>query len=136
MLMSLAYVVRVILVMLLYRPNNMWQSICNGINRTIFIDYIELNKFLPYFKGKPAAIQEASQVLEDIRQQGAIKMDLDPTAQAQPKIAILSATRKKGLILSSPRVPRMVWPFGIAVPRVLVAVVSDPRTRSHWGCCI
>jgi len=135
MLMSLAYVVRVILVMLLYRPNNMWQSICNGINRTIFIDYIELNKFLPYFKGKPAAIQEASQVLEDIRQQGAIKMDLDPTAQAQPKIAILSATRKKGLILSSPRVPRVVA-VGIAVPRVLVAVVSDPRTRSHWGCCI
>ena len=69
-------------------------SLVDATNPTVFVDYTELNKFLPmddYFKGKPAAAQEVSPVLEDIRQQGAIKMNLDPTAQAQPKIAILSA---------------------------------------------
>ena len=68
-------------------------SLVDATNPTVFVYYAELNKFLPmddYFNGKPAAIQEVSPVLEDIRQQGAVKMSLDPTAQAQPKIAILS----------------------------------------------
>ncbi|KIM36814.1 hypothetical protein M413DRAFT_284953 [Hebeloma cylindrosporum] len=69
-------------------------SLVDATNPTVFVDYTELHKFLPmddYFNGKPAAIQAVSPVLEDIRQQGAIKMNLDPTAQAQPKIAILSS---------------------------------------------
>ena len=73
-------------------------SLVDATNPTVFVDYTELNKFLPiddYFNGKPAAIQEVSPVLEDIRQQGAIKMNLDPTAQAQPKIAILSVPRSE-----------------------------------------
>jgi len=68
-------------------------SLVDATNPTVFVDYAELNKFLPmddYFHGKPAATQEVSPVLEDIRQQGAMKMNLDPTAQAQPKIAVLS----------------------------------------------
>jgi hypothetical protein len=69
-------------------------SLVDATNPTVFVDHTELNKFLPmddFLDGKPAAIQEVSPVLEDIRQQAAIKMSLDPTAQAQPKIAILGA---------------------------------------------
>jgi len=69
-------------------------SLVDATNPTVFVEYTELNKFLPmddFFDGKPAAIQGVSPVLEDIRKQGAINMGLDPTTQAQPKIAILSA---------------------------------------------
>lgn len=69
-------------------------SLVDATNPTVFVDYAQLNQFLPmddYFKNKSPATEEVNPILESIRQQGAQKMGLDPSAQAQPKIAILSA---------------------------------------------
>ncbi|EAU91860.1 methylitaconate delta2-delta3-isomerase [Coprinopsis cinerea okayama7 len=44
-----------------------------------------------YFAGEPEAVAVVSPMLENIRQAGARAMGLDPSAQAQPKIAILSS---------------------------------------------
>lgn len=69
-------------------------SLVDATNPTVFVDYAQLNQFLPiddYIKSKSSAIEEVSPILELIRQQGAQKMGLDPSAQAQPKIALLSA---------------------------------------------
>ncbi|KAF9444532.1 DUF453-domain-containing protein [Macrolepiota fuliginosa MF-IS2] len=43
-----------------------------------------------YIVGKEHSSQPVTKALESIRQQGALTMKLDPTAQAQPKIAFLS----------------------------------------------
>ncbi|KAI5889697.1 DUF453-domain-containing protein [Schizophyllum commune H4-8] len=43
-----------------------------------------------YLRGDKSALDNGSRVLEGLRQEGARKMGLDPTAQAQPKIAMLS----------------------------------------------
>ena len=67
-------------------------SLVDATNPTVFVDYTELSSFLPmddYFQGKTSAIDEVSPILEAIRQDGAKKMGLDPSVQAQPKIAIL-----------------------------------------------
>ncbi|PPQ91262.1 hypothetical protein CVT25_006379 [Psilocybe cyanescens] len=69
-------------------------SLIDATNPTVFIDYAELDQFLPmedYVNGKSPATEQVGPVLEEIRQQGAKAMRLDPSAQAQPKIALLSA---------------------------------------------
>ncbi|KAI4526172.1 DUF453-domain-containing protein [Schizophyllum commune Loenen D] len=43
-----------------------------------------------YIRGEKNALDEGGRILEDLRREGARKMGLDPTAQAQPKIAMLS----------------------------------------------
>ena len=69
-------------------------SLVDATNPTVFVDYAQLNQLLPmddYIQNKNTAIEEVSPILELIRQQGAQKMGLDPSAQAQPKIAMLTA---------------------------------------------
>ncbi|TFK45120.1 DUF453-domain-containing protein [Crucibulum laeve] len=69
-------------------------SLVDATNPTVFISHAELNEFLPvedYIKGKQPAVEEVTRMLEVIRQQAAGEMGLDPSAQAQPKIALLSA---------------------------------------------
>ncbi|KAF8161536.1 PrpF protein [Crassisporium funariophilum] len=69
-------------------------SLIDATNPTVFVRYSELDEFLPmedYVNGKSPATEEVSPILELIRQGGAKTMGLDPSAQAQPKIAILSA---------------------------------------------
>ncbi|KAK0212098.1 PrpF protein [Desarmillaria ectypa] len=66
-------------------------SLVDATNPTVFVRADELASFLPlsdYLRNVPT---EVPQVLESIRQGGAVKMGLDPHAQAQPKLAILSA---------------------------------------------
>ncbi|KAG6915846.1 hypothetical protein DXG01_009605 [Tephrocybe rancida] len=58
-------------------------------NPTVFVNYADLAEFLPiadYIDGRATAVGET---LERIRQSAAVKMGLDPSTQAQPKIAIL-----------------------------------------------
>ncbi len=67
-------------------------SLVDATNPTVFVDFAELDAFLPledYLSSKPAAVAQVSPVLDALRQQGAVRMGLDPTAQAQPKIALL-----------------------------------------------
>lgn len=69
-------------------------SFVDATNPTVFVDYSELTGFLPlddYVEGKQPALDRTTSVLEKIRQQAAEAMGLDPSAKAQPKIAILSA---------------------------------------------
>ena len=81
---------------MVYNKISHW-GVVDAINSTVFVDYAELNEFLPmagYFKGKPTTIQEESLVLEDICQQGAVKINLDPTVKAKgQKGSILLSTR-------------------------------------------
>ncbi|KAF8883251.1 hypothetical protein BD779DRAFT_1663184 [Infundibulicybe gibba] len=67
-------------------------SYIDAANPTVFIDASELHPLFPvdeFFQGK--AHQGLEEALEAIRQQGAMVMGLDPSAQAQPKIALLDA---------------------------------------------
>lgn len=70
-------------------------SLADATNPAVFVNYAELNEFLSmddYINGNAnPATEEVGRVLENIRQEGAKAMGLDPTAQAQPKIAILRA---------------------------------------------
>lgn len=69
-------------------------SLVDATNPTVFVDFAELDAFLPledYLAGKPAAVAQVSPVLDALRKQGAVRMGLDPAAQAQPKIALLRA---------------------------------------------
>ena len=68
-------------------------SLVDATNPSVFVSYEELSQFLPvddYIQGKQPALDEVTSALEDIRQAGAIAMGLDPSAKAQPKIALLS----------------------------------------------
>ncbi|KAF9561872.1 DUF453-domain-containing protein [Agrocybe pediades] len=75
-------------------------SLVDATNPTVFVSYSELNEFLAmddYLNGKDTPqTQVVSRILETIRQEGAKKMGLDPSAQAQPKIAILRAPHTNG----------------------------------------
>ncbi|KAG6864568.1 hypothetical protein C0991_008611 [Blastosporella zonata] len=65
-------------------------SCVDATNPTVFVGYSDLAEFLPiadYIGGKPTT--GVGEILERIRQAAAVKMGLDPLAQAQPKIAIL-----------------------------------------------
>ncbi|KAF8805199.1 DUF453-domain-containing protein [Phlegmacium glaucopus] len=69
-------------------------SLVDATNPTVFVNYAQLDQFLPmddYLKSKRPAVEEVGPILELIRQKGAQRMGLDPSAQAQPKIAMLSA---------------------------------------------
>ncbi|KAK7030686.1 putative isomerase YraM [Favolaschia claudopus] len=73
-------------------------SYVDATNPTIFVDSSELSQFLSldeYIAGSSsAAAIRVSVTLEVIRQRGAARMGLDPSAQAQPKIALLSTPDK------------------------------------------
>ncbi|KAF7356669.1 putative isomerase YraM [Mycena venus] len=73
-------------------------SYVDATNPTIFVGSTQLSEFLSFDEyvagSSSAAATRVSDVLELIRQRGAEKMGLDPSAQAQPKIAILSAPDK------------------------------------------
>lgn len=68
-------------------------SLVDTTNPSVFISYDDLASHgLPvdgYILGKQPAEQEVSEVLEAVRQSGATAMGLDPSAKAQPKIAML-----------------------------------------------
>ncbi|KAK7012259.1 putative isomerase YraM [Favolaschia claudopus] len=73
-------------------------SYVDATNPTIFVGSSELSQFLSldeYIAGSSsAAAMRVSDTLEVIRQRGAARMGLDPSAQAQPKIALLSTPDK------------------------------------------
>ncbi|KZP20711.1 DUF453-domain-containing protein [Athelia psychrophila] len=67
-------------------------SLIDATNPTVFITSSDLLRILSLPPDSPIDFQSPAilAVLESIRQKGAKLMSLDPTAQAQPKIAILS----------------------------------------------
>ena len=68
-------------------------SCVDATNPTVFVNSSDLRDFLPlddYIHNSPPTSSIVSQTLEDIRQRAAEKMGLDPSTQAQPKIAMLS----------------------------------------------
>ncbi|KAF8641448.1 hypothetical protein AX16_009961 [Volvariella volvacea WC 439] len=71
-------------------------SLVDATNPTVFIHSRSLTSpplslpFRAYTQSDPHAVALLSPVLEAIRQAGAAKMGLNPSAQAQPKIAVLS----------------------------------------------
>ncbi|KAJ7180595.1 PrpF protein [Mycena filopes] len=76
-------------------------SYVDATNPTVFVGSAQLSECLAfdeYVNGtsSPAATR-VGDVLEAIRQRGAEKMGLDPSAQAQPKIAVLSAPNEEDL---------------------------------------
>ncbi|KAF7370671.1 putative isomerase YraM [Mycena sanguinolenta] len=76
-------------------------SYVDATNPTVFVTSAELSEFLSFDEyvagSSSAAAARVSDVLELIRQRGAERMGLDPSAQAQPKIAVLSAPDKGDL---------------------------------------
>lgn len=76
-------------------------SLVDATNPTVFVSGSELREFLSldeYFnRSSSAAATRVSDVLELVRQRGAERMGLDPAAQAQPKISILSAPNQAEL---------------------------------------
>ncbi|KAJ7066708.1 PrpF protein [Mycena amicta] len=73
-------------------------SLVDATNPTVFVSAAELRElvaFDEYIRGSASAeAARVSEVLELIRQRGAERMGLDPSAQAQPKIAILGEDEK------------------------------------------
>ena len=68
-------------------------SCVDATNPTVFVNADEVSSLFPldeYLRGEKSALKDGSRILEGLRQEGARKMGLDPTAQAQPKIAMLS----------------------------------------------
>ncbi|KAG5644309.1 hypothetical protein DXG03_008727 [Asterophora parasitica] len=64
-------------------------SCVDATNPTVFVSQVDLAEFLPiaeYIQGSAPAVGET---LERIRRAAAVTMGLDPSAQAQPKIAII-----------------------------------------------
>ncbi|KAF9257855.1 DUF453-domain-containing protein [Marasmius fiardii PR-910] len=70
-------------------------SLVDAANPTVFVPYDALSSLLPassleqYTRGTPT--KEVDDILESLRQQGAIQMGLDPAAKAQPKIALIGS---------------------------------------------
>ncbi|KAJ6591652.1 PrpF protein [Mycena vulgaris] len=77
-------------------------SYVDATNPTVFVGSGDLSEFLAfdeYTKGSSSvAAARVSDVLELIRQRGAERMGLDPSAQAQPKIAVLSVPDQAELV--------------------------------------
>lgn len=70
-------------------------TLLDATNPTVFVQSSDLDQVIPfhaYTKGQtnPTETELVSRTLEALRRRGAEKMGLDPNAQAQPKIAILS----------------------------------------------
>ncbi|KAJ7760485.1 PrpF protein [Mycena metata] len=76
-------------------------SCVDATNPTVFVGSAELSEFLSFDEYVTStsfvAAARVGDVLEVIRQRGAEKMGLDPSAQAQPKIAVLSAPNEEDL---------------------------------------
>ncbi|KXN82438.1 3-methylitaconate isomerase [Leucoagaricus sp. SymC.cos] len=76
------------------QPVTISASLVDATNPSVFILSDELRKLTPeldnYITGKEPSTLPVTKTLEQIRQAGARAMKLDPTAQAQPKIAFLS----------------------------------------------
>jgi hypothetical protein len=75
------------------KPFQLRLSLVDATNPTVFIVLSDLRDvlFLPDTSQIDFASPPILRILEVIRQQGARLMSLDPSAQAQPKIAILSS---------------------------------------------
>ncbi|PFH47404.1 hypothetical protein AMATHDRAFT_6778 [Amanita thiersii Skay4041] len=81
-------------------PTNVNVSLVDATNPTVFTSHSELSTFLPvddFLAGKQPALANVGEVLEAIRQRGAEGMGLDPSAQAQPKIVLLSSPKETDL---------------------------------------
>ncbi|KAF9524991.1 PrpF protein [Crepidotus variabilis] len=70
-------------------------SLVDATNPTVFLSFDTLNDELglnmnEYLRDSQPSTRHVSEVLEQIRRAGAIKMGLDPSAQAQPKIAFVN----------------------------------------------
>ncbi|KZV64507.1 DUF453-domain-containing protein [Peniophora sp. CONT] len=68
-------------------------SLVDAANPTVLITDVDLRAVLGQSGSDALKLEDASvlEVLEEIRQAGAARMGLDPSAQAQPKIAVMSA---------------------------------------------
>lgn len=76
------------------QPGNITASLVDATNPSVFILSEDLRQLSldvdSYIIGKESSSLPVTKTLEAIRQQGARTMKLDPSAQAQPKIAFLS----------------------------------------------
>ncbi|KAL1748645.1 PrpF protein [Schizophyllum fasciatum] len=75
-------------------PSALDMTCIDATNPTIFVATDEVRSHLPlgaYLRGESPALSQVGKALEALRQDGARKMGLNPAAQAQPKIAMLSA---------------------------------------------
>ncbi|TRM69787.1 PrpF protein [Schizophyllum amplum] len=73
-------------------------SCVDATNPTVFVRAADLRsqiRLQGYLCGEQPDLDIGTEVLEALRQNGARKMGLDPQAQAQPKIAILSAPAER-----------------------------------------
>ncbi len=70
-------------------------SLVDATNPTVFLNYDEFERYdfqlKDYIDGSQLSAAKVGDVLERLRQAGAKKMGLEPTAQAQPKIAFVQA---------------------------------------------
>ncbi|KAG5336762.1 hypothetical protein C0989_011866 [Termitomyces sp. Mn162] len=116
-------------------------SCIDATNPTIFVSYSDLAKFLPmaeYIEGKPT---DVGPTLEQIRRTAAVKMGLDPTAQAQPKIAILRAPHTDDDYAQKVDIVIHALSMGVlhkAVPMTVglcVGVASSIRHSLAWEIC-
>lgn len=71
-------------------PQPVQVSLVDATNPSVFVSYDELASFLPVDEYVRSGNEKVTAALEAIRQAGAIRMGLDPSAKAQPKIAMLS----------------------------------------------
>ncbi|KAF9012734.1 PrpF protein [Cyathus striatus] len=80
-------------------------TLIDATNPTVFVHCSSLSHvpMEKYFLNDKNAVSEVSPILESLRRQGAKKMGLDPEAQAQPKIAILSLPSDEKRVSSKPK---------------------------------
>ena len=74
-------------------PEAIPASLVDATNPAVFVSYPSLRALLPQSDDSPISFSDTRvlSLLETIRQVGAERMGLDPSAQAQPKIAVLSS---------------------------------------------
>lgn len=116
-------------------------SLVDATNPTVFVDYAQLNQVLPmddYIRSKSPAMEEVGPILELIRQQGAQRMGLDPSVQAQPKIAMLSEPHESSDISQGVSIVIHALSMGVlhkAVPMTVglcVGVASKVEGTIAW----
>ncbi|KAG6875586.1 hypothetical protein C0993_008428 [Termitomyces sp. T159_Od127] len=116
-------------------------SCIDATNPTVLVSYSDLAEFLPlaeYIEGKPT---DVGTTLEQIRRAAAVKMGLDPTAQAQPKIAILRAPHTHDDHAQQVDIVIYALSMGVlhkAVPMTVglcVGVASNIRDSLAWKIC-
>ncbi|KAF7294514.1 putative isomerase YraM [Mycena kentingensis (nom. inval.)] len=113
-------------------------SLVDATNPTVLVPISELRELLgpsldAYTGGTASAgeIAEVSEMLEAIRQQGAVKMGLDPTAQAQPKIAIVSLEDGRiGVFALSMGVLHRALPMTVGL---CIGVAANIRETVAWS---